>query len=142
MKTERSHSEEHRPLSNKPQFGGTVEIIPTAPQMIEFIGSGGVWGFPINQSKYFLLSKNPEHKEKSNTPPDQLALFYPTAIVALRGWRLELMVGPLLTGRVYRVHAEKWLGSLIIEEPWVSEIHVITSDMEMDTLAIKIKARI
>jgi hypothetical protein len=139
MKTEKSHPEDSRSAS-KPQFGGTVEIIPIAPKMIEFIGSRGVWGFPIDQTKYFLLGKNPEHKEKTTTPPDQIALFYPTAIVVLRGWRLELMVGPLLSGRVCRVHAEKWLGSLIIEEPWVSEIHVVTSDMEMETLAIKVIA--
>ena len=55
-------------------------------------------------------------------------LVYPDAIVILRGWRLELMVGPLVTGRIARVHAEKHLGSLIIEEAWVSEIHVIPFD--------------
>jgi hypothetical protein len=42
----------------------------------------------------------------------------------LRGWRLELLVGPLASGRVARIHAEKHLGTLIIEEAWVSEIHV------------------
>jgi hypothetical protein len=38
------------------------------------------------------------------------------------------MVGPLVGGRIARVHAEKHLGSLIIEEAWVSEIHVIPFD--------------
>jgi hypothetical protein len=38
---------------------------------------------------------------------------------------LEQLVGPLVNGRVARVHAEKHLGTLIIEEAWVSEIHVI-----------------
>ena len=55
-------------------------------------------------------------------------LVYPDAIVILRGWRLELLVGPLVSGRVARIHAEKHLGTLIIEEAWVSEIHVIPYD--------------
>jgi hypothetical protein len=55
-------------------------------------------------------------------------LVYPDAVVILRGWRLELLVGPLVAGRIARVHAEKHLGTLIIEEEWVSEIHVITFD--------------
>jgi hypothetical protein len=58
-------------------------------------------------------------------PPDLLFLIYPPAIVVLKGWRLEQLVGPLVSGRVARIHAEKHLGTLIIEEAWVSEIHVI-----------------
>jgi len=34
-------------------------------------------------------------------------------------------VGPLVSGRVARVHAEKHLGTLIIDEAWVSEICVL-----------------
>jgi hypothetical protein len=108
----------------KPQFGGSIELIPPAPTMIEFIGKDGLWGFPIGQLNHFVLGRNPEHKEKSTIPPDQLRLFYPTAVVVLRGWRLELMIGALISGRVARVHAEKMLGSLMIEQPWVSEIQV------------------
>jgi hypothetical protein len=48
--------------------------------------------------------------------------------VTLKGWRLELMLGPLVNGRIARVHAEKHLGALIIEEPWVSEICVTPFD--------------
>ena len=55
-------------------------------------------------------------------------MFYTTAIVTLKGWRLELMLGPLVNGRIARLHAEKHLGALIIEEPWVSEIHVTPFD--------------
>ena len=52
-----------------------------------------------------------------------LVLVYPEArLVFLRGWRLELMLDPLVTGRVARVHAEKHLGTLILDEAWVSEI--------------------
>ena len=32
------------------------------------------------------------------------------------------MLDPLMQGRVKRIHAEKYLGTLIIGEPWVSEI--------------------
>jgi hypothetical protein len=48
--------------------------------------------------------------------------------VFLRGWRLELMIGPLVSGRIARVHAEKHLGTLILDEAWVSEIHVVPLD--------------
>jgi hypothetical protein len=57
-----------------------------------------------------------------------LLLVYPEALVFLRGWRLELMIGPLITGRIARVHAEKHLGTLILDEAWVSEIHVVPLD--------------
>ena len=50
--------------------------------------------------------------QQTTSPPDQLLLVYPEALVFLRGWRLELMLGPLVTGRVARVHAEKHLGTL------------------------------
>lgn len=92
--------------------------------MIEFISSEGLCGFPIHQLNHFILSKNPGHKEKSTIPPDQLTLFYTGGVVVLWGWRLELMIRPLISGTVARIHAEKMLGSLMIEEPWVSEIHV------------------
>lgn len=128
---------------SKPEFAGCVELIPNQPIMIEFIGNEGLWGFPIGQLNHFVLGKNPEHKEKTAIPPDQLRLLYPTATVVLRGWRLELMLGPLINGRVARVHAEKLLGSLMIEEPWVSEIYVIPSHtcLSEDASEVLIKAR-
>ena len=53
-----------------------------------------------------------------------LILVFETRKVFLYGWRLELMLDPLMQGRVKRVHAEKYLGTLVIGEPWVSEIKV------------------
>jgi len=111
-------------LSHKP-FAGSVELIPPQPLFIEFIDAHRLWGFPIAQLERFVLEDNPAHQDKRTSPPHQLVLTYPDATVTLRGWRLELMVGPLITGRIARVHAEKHLGSLIIEEAWVSEIHVV-----------------
>ena len=73
-----------------------------------------------------MLEGNPEHRGKKTLPPDQLTLVYPDALVTLRGWRLELMLAPLVTGRVARVHTEKHLGPLVIEEAWVSEIRVMS----------------
>ena len=72
-----------------------------------------------------MLEDNPQHQNKRTSPPHQLLLVYPEALVFLCGWRLELMIGPLVTGRIARVHAEKHLGSLILDEAWVSEIHVV-----------------
>jgi len=111
-------------LSHKP-FAGSVELIPPQPLFIEFIDAHRLWGFPLQHLKQFVLEENPQHQNKRTSPPHQLLLVYPDALVFLRGWRLELMVSPLITGRIARVHAEKHLGSLIIEEAWVSEIHVV-----------------
>jgi hypothetical protein len=123
-----SHKKKLHPLSDKP-FVGSVELIPPPPpKFIEFIDAHRIWGFPIGQLAHFVLEDNPEHHGKQTLPPHQLILVYPDAIVILRGWRLELMVGPLVGGRIARVHAEKHLGSLIIEDAWVSEIHVIPFD--------------
>jgi len=54
-----------------------------------------------------------------------LILVFETRLVSLFGWRLELLLDPLMNGRVKRVHAEKFPGTPMIEEPWVSEIKII-----------------
>src|SRR5580692_3270042 len=112
------------PLSHKP-FTGSVELIPPTPLFTEFIDAHRLWGFPSRQLEQFVLEENPRHENKRTSPPHQLQLVYPGALVFLRGWRLELMIGPLVTGRIARVHAEKHLGSLILDEAWVSEVHVV-----------------
>jgi hypothetical protein len=114
-------------LSHQP-FAGSVELIPPSPKFVEFIDAHRLWGFPIEQLKHFVLDENPDYQGKRTLPPQQLMLIYHDAVVILRGWRLELLVGPLVSGRVARIHAEKHLGTLIIEEAWVSEIHVIPFD--------------
>ena len=115
------------PFSHQP-FSGSVELIPPPPRFVEFIDSHHLWGFPTEQLEHFVLEENSEHLGKKTQPPHQLTLVYSDAVVILRGWRLELMVGPLVIGRIARVHAEKHLGTLIIEEAWVSEIHVVPFD--------------
>ena len=122
-----NHKTKLHPLSHK-SFTGSVELIPPPPKFIEFIDAHRLWGFPIEQLAHFVLDENPEHHGKRTLPPHQLILVYPDAVVILRGWRLELLVGPLVAGRIVRIHAEKHLGTLIIEEAWVSEIHVIPYD--------------
>jgi hypothetical protein len=119
------NSEKTNHTKHKREFNGCVELIPPPPVLIEFVTTNRIWGFPIRQLKHFILGNNPEHHGKKNLPPDLLALIYDTSIVFLFGWRLELMVGPLAAGRVARVHAEKHLGTLMIEEAWVSEIKII-----------------
>ena len=119
-----SHKKKLHHLSPKP-FAGSVELIPTQPLFVEFIDAHRLWGFPIAHLESFVLEDNPQHQNKRTSPPHQLLLVYPEALVFLRGWRLELMIGPLVTGRIARVHAEKHLGSLILDEAWVSEIHVV-----------------
>ena len=66
---------------------------------------------------------------KKTLPPDQLVLVYPDRRCRSSG----LAAGVdgrarCCSGRMARIHAEKHLGTLIIEEPWVSEIHVLLHD--------------
>lgn len=119
--------------SNKPkrQFAGCVELIPPLPDFIEFVDAHRIWGFPILHLKQLILQERSRDGNPKTAPPDQLILIYPTAWVVLVGWRLELMIGPLVSGRVARVHAEKHLGPLMIEEAWVSEIHVLLQNNSM-----------
>ena len=86
------------PLSHK-TFAGSVELIPPPPQFVEFIDAERLWGFPLRQLESFVLEENPQHENTRTSPPDQLLLVYPGTLVFLRGWRLELMIGPLVTGR-------------------------------------------
>jgi hypothetical protein len=120
MNPEKSHN-----AKRKREFSGCIELIPPPPVLIEFVTSNRIWGFPIQQLNHFNLGSNPEHNGKKSLPPDLLALSYDTSIVFLFGWRLELIVGPLMSGRVARIHAEKHLGTLMIEEAWISEIKII-----------------
>lgn len=119
-----SHKRKLHALSHQP-FAGSVELVPPPPKYVEFIDAHRLWGFRIEQLTHFVLDENAEHNDKRTLPPHQLRLAYPDAVVILRGWRLELMIGPLVAGRIARVHAEKHLGTLVIEEAWISEIHVI-----------------
>jgi len=125
MNPEKSHRHSTQP---KRQFAGCVELTPPPPDYIEFIDGHRLWGFPIGHLKQFVLQARSQGGNQKTVPPDQLVLVYPTALVVLVGWRLELMTGPLICGRIVRVHAEKHLGPLMIEEAWVSEIHVLLND--------------
>ena len=121
-------SEKSRLSKPKREFGGCVELIPARPDYTEFIDAHRIWCFPINHLTHFVLQANPNSSGQKTQPPDQLVLVYPPATVVLQGWRLELLLGPLVNGRVARVHAEKHLGALILEEAWVSEIRVLLRD--------------
>jgi hypothetical protein len=125
MNPEKSH---RHPTKPKGQFAGCVELTPPLPDYIEFIDGHRLWGFPIGHLKQFVLQARSQAGDQKTAPPDQLILVYPTALVVLVGWRLELMIGPLVCGRVARIHAEKHLGPLMIEEAWISEIHVLVTD--------------
>jgi hypothetical protein len=123
MKSENSTA--HKP---RRESGGCVELIPARPDYTEFIDSRRSWAFPISHLTHFLFQENPHFNGQKNMPPDRLILVYSQAKVVLRGWRLELMLPPLVSGRVVRVHAGKHPGALISDEAWVSEIHVVLND--------------
>jgi hypothetical protein len=119
MKSEKPRSE-----SNRPQFAGCVELVPLLPVFIEFVTAQRLWGIPSRQLECFVLSHNPESNGKKTSPTDLLILVFKSRLVFLFGWRLEQILDPLMQGRVKRIHAEKFLGTLMIGEPWVSEIVV------------------
>jgi hypothetical protein len=119
MNSDKSHSARH-----KRQFSGCIELIPPQPKFIEFVTDNRLCGIPLHQLDYFILGSVPKQFEKKDGPPDLLILIFTRRIVVLFGWRLELMVGPLVNGQIARVHAEKHLGPLMIEEAWVSEIKI------------------
>ena len=120
MKAEKSHSQK-----SKREFGGCVELIPQPSKFIEFIDSRRAWGFPAEQLGYFALEEISKHRDQPTLPPNQLVLVFEMVWVILKGWRLELMIEPLVAGRIARIHAEKHLGTRVIEEAWVSEIRVL-----------------
>jgi hypothetical protein len=120
MKSEKSHSES----KEKPHFRGSVEFVPSHPTVIEFITAKHLWGLPIQQLEYFILGNNPGQNGKKTSPTDLLILVFKSRIVFLFGWRLEFMLDPLMQERVKRIHAEEFLGTLMIDEPWVSDIKI------------------
>jgi hypothetical protein len=125
MKSEKSHSQSNRPSSYKPEFNGSVEIIPASHTFIEFISHRRLWGIPFRQLEFLSLCNNPDSDGRKTSPTDMLGLVFKSRIALLFGWRLELLLDPLMQGRVKRIHAEKYLGTLIINEPWVSEIVMV-----------------
>jgi len=123
MNSEKSHHHKH-----KREFSGSVEIVPPQPKFIEFITPNHLASIPIRQLDYFILSQNPDQQIKKTLPPDSLLLVFATRLVVLYGWRLESLLDPLTQGRVKRIHAEKYLGTLMIGQPWVTEISIIPRD--------------
>lgn len=108
-------------MTDKPL--SSVEIIPPVPLMIEFIGKQQTRGFPIQHLRHFVLGPNPEHGGIVKTPPEQLILNFPTADVTLIGFRLDLILEPLRTGRVARITALE-ADELVVAEPVVTTIRI------------------
>ena len=99
--------------------------ILSRPVMIEFVGRWQVRGFPIGCLNCYILKANPESSGDTNTPPDQLTLDYPAAVVTLVGWRLDLLAEELRFGHVVRVRVvpPPSKGSKV-DEPHVTRIWV------------------
>ncbi len=73
------------------------------PRMIEFVGRWQKRGFPIGCLNQYILQANPESNGDTNSPPGELTLDYPAAVVTLEGWRLDLLAEELRFGHVARV---------------------------------------
>lgn len=122
MKSEKPHAKQSSAETS--HFSSSVELVPPRPAVIEFITAKHLWGLPLRQLEYFVLGNNPGQNGKKTLPTDLLVLVFKDRVVFLFGWRLEFMLDPLMQGRVKRVHAEEFLGTLMIDEPWVSDIKI------------------
>ena len=110
--------------AEKASFHGCVEILPPLNPTIQFIDHDQVWLF---SRKIFLacsLGENPEQRKRKSLPPEILKLYFSGVEIIITGWRLKPVVDALLNGRLILVQAEKLLGNLVLEEPWVNEIQV------------------
>lgn len=125
MKSKQTHPRHKR------EFTGCVELIPPPPVFTEFIDAQRIWAFRIEHLTQLVLQEKSSDQNRKNLPPDELMLFYFPALVVLHGWRLELLLNSLIRGQVRRIHAEKHLGALIIDEAWVAEIHVIPHEKKV-----------
>jgi hypothetical protein len=93
--------------------------------MTEFVGSRQVRGFPIRCLNQYILQANPENDSDTNSPPDQLTLEYPAAVVTLQGWRLDLLAQELRFGHVVRIRVVPPPSTTSkVEEPHVTSICV------------------
>ena len=104
------------------------------PRMIEFVGRWQIRGFPIGCLNQYILQANPDSNGDTNTPPDQLTLDYPAAVVTLVGWRLDLLAPELRFGHVVRIRVVPPPSTTSkVEEPhvtriWVRELGDLVSD--------------
>jgi len=102
--------------------------------MIEFVGRRQVRAFPIRCLNQYILQANPENVSDNNSPPDQLTLEYPAAVVTLEGWRLDLLTQELRFGHVIRIRVvPPPITTSKLEEPhvtriWVRELGDLVSD--------------
>ena len=128
------NSEKSQTEANKPEFTGCVEFIPPLPAFIEFITPQRLWGIPSRKLFALSLRNNPESDAKRSSPTDLLSLAFQTHLVLLFGWRLDLMLDPLMQGRLKRVHARKYPGTLVLNEPWVSKIVVLPLSISLFAL--------
>jgi len=80
------------------------------------------------------LQANPENDSDTDSPPDQLTLEYPAAVVTLEGWRLDLLAQELRFGHVVRIRVVPPPSTTSkVEEPhvtriWVRELGDLVSD--------------
>ena len=78
--------------------------------------------------------KPPGNDSDTNSPPDQLTLEYPAAVVTLEGWRLDLLAQELRFGHVVRIRVvPPPTTTSKVEEPhvtriWVRELGDLVSD--------------
>ena len=115
--------------------------VSSYPVMIEFVGRRQVRGFPIRCLNQYILQPNSESDGDVNTPPDQLTLEYPVAVVTLEGWRLDLLAEELRFGHVVRVRVVPPPNTNAkVDEPhvtriWVYEVGAPVSDEAVTSVA-------
>ena len=61
-------------------------------QLVDFVGQDGhCHSFPLAQVVHCVLEKNPAFQKQTDSPPDRLAIAFPTHDVVVLGWNLKLV---------------------------------------------------
>jgi hypothetical protein len=61
-------------------------------QLVDFVGQDRrCHSFPVVQIVHCVLEKNPAFQKQTDSPPDQLAIAFPTHDVVVLGWNLKLV---------------------------------------------------
>jgi hypothetical protein len=102
-------------------------IEPTSSEsaLIQFIGHRQTYGFPKRDLQNLSFTLTAIRSRQPKRPHQELQLFCPRVTVTLTGWRLELLLEPLATGKINCIHAvDQLLANLVLDEPIVGEIRL------------------
>jgi hypothetical protein len=112
------------PSQEKPNV--CIEVMPSEPALIQFIGHNQTYSFPksdFHASEFGLKEKRRQNPQR---PPQEL-LFYGSGVaLAPAGWCLDALPERLARGRINFIRAQGRLpADMIFKEPLVCSIHIL-----------------